>query len=296
MNVYCPAVCSNIIDMGCMGLIQNQAKTLVLNKIHETAVVSPDARLGRDVEIGPYAIIGKHVSIGEGSKVGAHAIIDGWTSIGSNCRIHANASIGSEPQDKKFIGEKSYVMIGDNTQIREFVTVNRGTGKGEKTQIGSHCLLLAYSHVAHNCKIGSHVVMSNAVNLAGHVEVEDRVTIGGLAGVHQFVKIGRNAMIGGFSKVVQDVPPYILADGNPARIAGLNKVGMIRAGIEEETRKALKSAYKILYYSGLGMEQALHIMEQELPKSDELGHFIAFLKNPARGICRKASKCKNNQG
>lgn len=273
-------------------MIQNQAKILVLNKIHETAVISLNAKLGRDVEIGPYAVIGNHVSIGDGTKVGAHTVIDGWTSIGRNCMIHASASIGSAPQDKKFTGEKSYVTIGDNTHIREFVTINRGTGEEEATRIGSNCLLLAYSHVAHNCVLGNHVVMSNAVNLAGHVEVEERVTIGGLSGIHQFVKIGRNAMIGGFSKVVQDVPPYVTVDGNPAQVAGLNKIGMIRAGIKEDTRALLKNAYKILYYSGLRMNQALDTMERELPRCEELEDFIRFIRNSARGICRKEIKHK----
>jgi UDP-N-acetylglucosamine acyltransferase len=275
-----------------MSVIQNQAKILVLNKIHETAVISPNAKLGKDIEIGPYAVIGNHVSIGDGTRVGAHTVIDGWTSIGRNCMIHASASVGSAPQDKKFIGEKSYVTIGDNTHIREFVTINRGTGEKEKTQIGSNCLLLAYSHVAHNCIIGNHVVMSNAVNLAGHVEVEDKVTIGGLSGVHQFVKIGRNAMIGGFSKIVQDVPPYVTVDGNPAQVAGLNKIGMARAGIEENVRTVLKNAYKILYYSGLPMNQAVDLMEQELPRCEELEHFIKFIRSSARGVCRKAAKHK----
>lgn len=271
---------------------QNQAKILVLNKIHETAVLSPNAKLGKDVEIGPCAIIGNHVSIGEGTKIGANAVIDDWTRIGRNCRIHAGASIGSDPQDKKFVGEKGYVRIGDHTHIREFVTINRGIGKGRKTQIGSNCLLLAYSHVAHNCVIGNHVVMSNAVNLAGHVVVEDRVTIGGFAGIHRFVKIGRNAMVGGFSKVVQDVPPYIMVDGNLAQVAGLNKIGMVRGGVEEDTRKALKRAYKLLYYSGLSMEQALDAMEQELPKSEELESFITFLRNSKSEICQKVSRHK----
>jgi UDP-N-acetylglucosamine acyltransferase len=271
-------------------VIQNQAKLLVLDKIHETALISPTAKLGKDVEIGPYATIGSHVSIGDGTKIGARTVIEGWTNIGKNCIIHASASIGSEPQDRKFNGEKSYVTIGDNTKIREFVTINRGTGEEEITQIGSNCLLLAYSHVAHNCNIGNHVVMSNAVNLAGHVEVEDRVTIGGLVGIHQFVKIGRNAMIGGFSKVVQDVPPFVIVDGNPAQVAGLNKIGMSRTGVEENACKLLKKAYKILYNSGLRLDQAIAVIEQELPGCEEVGHLTKFLSNSARGICRKALK------
>ncbi|CUH95547.1 Acyl-[acyl-carrier-protein]-UDP-N-acetylglucosamine O-acyltransferase [Propionispora sp. 2/2-37] len=257
-----------------------------ITKIHATAVISPHAKLGKNVEVGPYAIIGKNVTIGDGTKIGAHTVIDGWTSIGDNCTIYSEVSIGSQPQDKKFKGEKSYVTIGNNTHIREFVTINRATGEENETRIGTNCLLLAYSHVAHNCIIGSHVVISNATNLAGHVELEDRVTIGGLTGIHQFVKIGRNAMIGGASKVVQDIPPFITADGNPAQPAGLNTIGMIRSGIDEETRRIVKRAYKILYLSGLRLPQAIEAIEKTLPSSAELFDFIKFLRSSERGICR----------
>lgn len=261
-------------------------KVIPLRKIHETAVIHPGARIGKDVEIGPYAVIGENVIIGDGTKIGAHVVIDGWTSIGKNCVIFPSASIGAEPQDLKFVGEKSYVFIGDNTKIREFATVNRATGEGEETRIGSNCLLMAYTHVAHNCVVGNNVVMSNAATLAGHVIVEDRVVIGGLSGVHQFVKIGRNAMIGGASKVVQDVPPYVIVDGHPAHVSGLNNVGMSRAGIGPEARRNLKKAYKILYRSGLSLTQAIAVMEQELDACQEVEHFLRFLRNAERGICR----------
>lgn len=273
-------------------MIRNRCKTKV-SKIHATAVISPHAKLGKDVEIGPYAIIGKNVMIGDSTKIGAHTVIDGWTRIGDNCTIYSEVSIGSPPQDKKFKGEKSYVTIGNNTHIREFVTVNRATGEEEETRIGTNCLLLAYSHVAHNCIVGNHVVMSNATNLAGHVELEDRVTIGGLTGIHQFVKIGRNVMIGGASKVVQDVPPFVTVDGNPAQPAGLNTIGMIRSGIDEETRKMLKRAYKILYLSGLRLSQAIETIETTLPSSPELFDFVKFLQKTERGICRMAYHQKN---
>jgi UDP-N-acetylglucosamine acyltransferase len=271
-------------------MIQSHAEISICEKIHKTAVIFPNAQIGRNVEIGPYAVIGNHVSIGDDSKIGAYTVIDGWTSIGRNCNIHSSVSIGAEPQDKKFRGEKSYVSIGDSTQIREFVTINRATGEEENTQVGSNCLLLAYSHVAHNCCIGNYVVMSNAVNLAGHIEIEDRVTIGGLVGVHQFVKIGKNAMIGGFSKIVQDVPPFVTVDGHPGQIVGLNTLGMIRSGIKEETRNTLKKAYRILYFSGLRLDQALVAMEQQLSLCDEVVDFIRFLRNSERGICRKSKK------
>ncbi|AIF53766.1 acyl-ACP--UDP-N-acetylglucosamine O-acyltransferase [Pelosinus sp. UFO1] len=259
---------------------------VALRKIHETAVVHPNARIGKDVEIGPYAVIGENVVIGEGTKISAHVAIDGWTSIGKNCVIFPSASIGSEPQDLKFNGEKSYVFIGDNTKIREFATVNRATGEGEETRIGSNCLLMAYTHVAHNCVVGNHVIMSNAATLAGHVVVEDRAVIGGLAGIHQFVKIGMNAMVGGASKVVQDIPPFVIVDGHPARVSGLNNVGMARSGIGIEARSNIKKAYKILYRSGLSLAQAIETMEQELESYPEVEHFLRFLRNVERGVCR----------
>ncbi|MDR3561816.1 MAG: acyl-ACP--UDP-N-acetylglucosamine O-acyltransferase [Negativicutes bacterium] len=257
-----------------------------IRKTHETAVIHPGARIGKDVEIGPYAVIGENVLIGDGTKIGAHVVIDGWTSIGKNCILFPSSSIGTEPQDLKYRGEKSYVFIGDNTRVREFATVNRATGEGEETRVGANCLLMAYTHVAHNCIVGNHVIMSNAATLAGHVIVEDRVVIGGLAGVHQFVKIGRNAMIGGASKVVQDVPPFVIVDGHPARVAGLNNVGMARAGLSDIARRNLKKAYKILYRSGLTLAQAIAVMEQELESCEEVEHFLRFLRNAERGICR----------
>ena len=197
--------------------------------IHATAVVSPQAHIGKNVQIGPYAVIEDHVSIGDGTIIGAHAVIHEWTTIGENCHIFQCASVGEVPQDLKFKGEKSTTVIGDRTSIREFATIHRATGEGEETRIGNDCLLMAYTHVAHNCVVGNNVIMSNAAMIAGHVVVEDRVVIGGMTGVHQFVKIGRNAMVGGASKLVQDVVPYTIVDGRPAKAVGLNTVGISRA-------------------------------------------------------------------
>lgn len=266
--------------------VKPESVVIPIHKIHETAVIHPGARLGKDVEIGPYAVIGENVLIGDGTKIGAHVIIDGWTSIGKNCTIFTGAAIGAEPQDLKFRGEKSYVFVGDNTRIREYATINRATGEEEETRVGTGCLLMAYTHVAHNCVVGNNVIMSNAATLAGHVVVEDRAVIGGLSGVHQFVKIGRNAMIGGASKVVQDVPPFVIVDGHPARVSGLNSVGLSRAGISESVRHNLKKAYKILYRSGLTLTQAIAVMEQELDSCEEVEHMLRFLRNAERGICR----------
>ena len=256
--------------------------------IHPTAIIDPRAEIGKGVKIGPYAVIGPNVTIGDGTELMSHVVIDGWTTIGKDCRFFPSASIGSEPQDLKFNGEKSYVIIGDRSVFREFVTVSRATGEGEETRIGNDCLFQACTHVAHNCIVGNHVIMSNCAGLAGHVTVEDRVVIGGIAGVHQFVKVGRNAMIGGLAKVVQDIPPFVIADGQPARIIGLNSVGLARAGISEETRRELKKGFRLLYRSGLNLGQAIESMEQELNSSEEVEHLLRFLRNAERGICRGA--------
>lgn len=270
--------------------VDSQMKTennvVPLRKIHETAVVYPGARLGRDVEIGPYSVIGENVFVGDGTKIGAHAVIEGWTTIGKECQIHHGACIGGAPQDLKFKGEKTFVYIGDNTIIREFVTINRATGEGEETRIGSNCLIMATAHIAHNCQIGSNVIIANGGGIAGHVVIEDRAIISGMSGVHQFVKIGRNAMIGGASKVVQDVPPFVIADGRPARVCGLNSVGIARAGMSEEVRRNLKKAYRILYRSGMKLSDAITMMEQELDSSEAMDHLLRFLRNVDRGICR----------
>ncbi len=257
-----------------------------LRKIHETAVIYPGARLGRDVEVGPYSVIGENVFIGDGTKIGSHVVIEGWTTIGKDCQIHHGACVGNAPQDLKFKGEKTFVYIGDNTIIQEFVTINRATGEGEETRIGSNCLLMGTVHIAHNCVIGNNVVISNHAGLAGHVTVEDRAIISGLSGVHQFVKIGRNAMVGGASKVVQDVPPFVIADGRPARVCGLNSVGLARAGLSEDVRRNLKRAYRILFRSGLKLSEAITTMEQELDSSEPVDHLLRFLRNVNRGICR----------
>jgi UDP-N-acetylglucosamine acyltransferase len=254
--------------------------------IHPTAIIDPHAKIGPGVKIGPYAVIGPNVEIGEGTEIMSHVVIDGWTTIGKYCRFFPSASIGSEPQDLKFGGEKSYVTIGDYSVFREYVTVSRATGEGNTTVIGSHCLFQACTHIAHNCNVGNYVIMSNCAGLAGHVTIEDRVVIGGIAGVHQFVKVGRNSMIGGLAKVVQDIPPFVIADGQPARCIGLNSVGLSRAGIPEHVRSELKKAFRILYRSGLNLRQAITEMEQELDSSEEVEHFLRFLRNAERGICR----------
>ena len=255
--------------------------------IHSSAVVSESARLGENVTIGPYCVIGDEVEIGDGSIIGPHAVIEKWTSLGKECRVYQFASVGAAPQDLKFKGERSFTIIGDRTTIREGATIHRATGEDNETRIGNDCLLMAYIHVAHNCTLGNHVIMSNLASCAGHATVEDRVVIGGMAGVHQFVKIGRNAMVGGMSKLVQDVVPYTIVDGHPAKVVGLNNVGISRAGIPLESRRLIKKAYKILYRSGLSLPEAIAVIEQEVDSCEEVEHFLRFLRNAERGICRE---------
>ena len=256
------------------------------SNIHSTAVVHPDAQIGQGVIIGPGAVIGENVSIGDGTKIGANVVVGGWTTIGQRCELYPGSAVGLEPQDLKFKGEKSFCNIGDVTVIRECVTISRATGEGEETRIGNNCLFQACTHVAHNCIVGNNVIMSNCAGLAGHVIVEDRVVIGGIAGIHQFVKIGRNAMVGGMAKVVQDIPPYVIADGQPARVIGLNSVGLSRAGISEEVRHDLKQAFRIIYRSGFSLSRAIEEMEMQLNSSVEIENLLRFLRNADRGIMR----------
>lgn len=256
------------------------------SNIHSTAVVHPDVKIGQGVIIGPGAVIGENVSIGDGTKIGANVVVGGWTTIGQRCELYPGSAVGLEPQDLKFKGEKSFCNIGDETVIRECVTISRATGEGEETRIGNNCLFQACTHVAHNCIVGNNVIMSNCAGLAGHVIVEDRVVIGGIAGIHQFVKIGRNAMVGGMAKVVQDIPPYVIADGQPARVIGLNSVGLSRAGISEEVRHDLKQAFRIIYRSGFSLSRAIEEMEMQLNSSVEIENLLRFLRNADRGIMR----------
>jgi len=264
-----------------------ESKVINLREVHETAIVHPNAKLGRNVVVGPYAIIGENVEIGDNCVIGPHVVIEGWTTIGQGNRFFRGCSIGCEPQDLKFRGEKSYLFIGDNNTFRENVTVSRGTeGGGGETRIGNNNLFMAYSHVAHDCQLGSHIVIANCTALAGHVTVEDRAVIGGMSGIHQFTKIGKMVMVGACSKIVKDVPPFVLVDGNPAKVSGINVVGLRRNGIDPQIRDEIKKAYRILYRSSLTVNRAIEQMEQELQGCEEIDHFIRFLRNAERGILR----------
>jgi len=255
-------------------------------EIHPTAVVHPWANIGSGVRIGPYAVIGPHVTLGDGCEVGSHVLIDGWTTVGRNNRFFHGASIGTIPQDLKYKGDVSYVEIGDNNTFREFVTVNSATGPGEKTVIGSGCLLMAYVHVAHNCRLGDSVILANAVNLAGHVLVDDYAIIGGMTPVHQFVRIGKHAFIGGGSRIERDIPPFVKVAGNPPRVYGINSVGLERRGFSPEKRMMVKKMFKVLYRSNLNVSQVLEQLKNGEFEDPERSIFVRFLEATERGITK----------
>jgi UDP-N-acetylglucosamine acyltransferase len=245
--------------------------------IHQTAVIHPDAQLDSTVEVGAYAVIGDRVTIGAGTTIGAHAVIEGPTEIGTDNRIFAGAAIGMEPQDLKYKGAPSLVKIGNGNCIREYVTINRATDVGEVTRIGDRNLLMSYVHVAHNCHIEDLVVIASTVALAGHVHIESQAVIGGVSGIHQFVHIGKLAMVGGMTKIVRDVPPYMLVEGYPAQVRSLNLLGLKRAGFTSAELAALKSAFRTLYRSELSLNEALEKIDS-LSDSDKLQHLRAFLQ------------------
>ncbi len=255
--------------------------------IHSTAIVSPDAHLGEGIKIGPYTIVGPDVTIGENTVIGPHVVIEPHTDIGENCRIFQFSSLGGIPQDLKFDGDESRVIIGNNNTIREYVTINRATSADIGTTIiGDNNFLMAYSHIAHNCKLGNNIVMANAVNLAGHIHIEDYAIIGGLTGIHQFTRIGCHCMIGGASAVTKDVPPYVLAAGNYAKVHGLNLIGLKRRDFSKETIRTLKKVYTIIFRSSLLLSEALKRTMEEVEDIPEVKHFIDFIQKSERGICR----------
>lgn len=255
-------------------------------QIHETAVVSPKARIGRDVVVGPYSVVADDVEIGDGTVIGAHVLIDRWTTIGRENKIFTGAVIGSESQDLKYSGEQSFVRIGDRNIIREYVTINRATVPGATTVIGNDNAILSYCHVAHDCILGNNIIISNVTTLAGHVEVQDRAGLGGYVGIHQFVKIGKLAYVGGWSKVVKDVPPFVRVSGTPLKVYGLNSVGLERNDVTAESRAALKKAYHLLYRAGLNVTQAVEQITRDIEPTPEVRHLLSFLEAADRGICK----------
>jgi UDP-N-acetylglucosamine acyltransferase len=254
--------------------------------IHPTAVVHAKAEIGDNCEIGPYCVIGEHVVLGAGCRLHAHVVVDGHTRLGNGNELFPFACIGLQTQDLKWKGGVTRVEIGDHNTFRECVTVNSATGDGEATVVGSDNHILAYSHIAHNVTLGNHVIMSNVATLAGHVQVEDYAVVGGLAAIHQFCRLGKMSMIGGCAKVVQDAPPFMVVDGNPAEARTINKVGMERNGVPEAAQTALRLAYKILFREGLTIPNALARIEQELPPLPEVQHLVRFVRSSERGISK----------
>ena len=255
-------------------------------EVHPTAVVHPKAELASGTRVAPYAIVGDGVRVGRGTEIGAHVVLEGLVEIGERCRIFPGAVIGTPPQDLKYVeGIRSGVRIGDGNVIREYVTIHRSSLEEGWTEIGHGNFIMAGSHIAHDCKIGHGVIITNYAGLTGFVEVEDRAVISGLTGIHQFTRIGAVAYVGGCSKVVQDVPPYLIADGSPAQARGVNVVGLRRANVPAEIRQDLQRAFKILYRSGLSTPHALERIRAELPPSEQIAHLVGFIAASKRGIC-----------
>jgi len=254
--------------------------------IHPTAIIDPKADIGADVEIGPYCVIGPGVTLGDGCRLQSHVTLTGPLEIGRNNRFYPYCSIGAQTQDLKYRGEPTHAVIGDDNTFREFVTVHRATSPGDATRIGHRGNFLAYVHIAHDCVVGDDVIFSNNGTLAGHVRVEDHVIIGGLTAIHQFSRIGRFAILGGCTKIVQDVPPFMIADGNPAEIRGVNKIGMERHHFAPETIRELREAYRILYRGELNVKQAVETIRRERQPLPEVAHLLAFIETSERGITR----------
>jgi UDP-N-acetylglucosamine acyltransferase len=255
--------------------------------IHPSAVIAPGAELDHGVRVGPYAVIGPQVRIGRDSSIGPHSVVEGRTTIGCENSIFQFASVGAIPQDKKYQGEDSSLTIGDRNTIREFATLNIGTtGGGMATRIGNDNLFMVYSHVGHDCQIGNNVILANCATLAGHVILEDYVGVGGLAAIHQFTRIGESAYLGGGAMVSLDVPPYCMAQGDRARLFGLNLIGLKRRGFGEEQLSALKKAYRTFFAEGLTLKEATDRTRQEQAASPEAVHLAEFIASSPRGICR----------
>ncbi len=253
-------------------------------QIHPSALVDPGTEINADVVVGPYTVIGPRVEIGSGTTIGPHVVIECNTAIGRGCSIGAGSVLGGEPQDRKFRNEETWLEIGDETRIREYSTLNRGTAARGRTSVGRRCFIMTYVHIAHDCVIEDDVVLANAVQLAGHVHVESNATIGGSTPVHQFVRIGTHAFIGGGSRLPQDVPPYTRAAGNPFRLYGINTVGLARAGFDPQVRLALKHAYRLLFNSDLTSSEAVDRLRRESGDVAEVMRLVDFVALSERGM------------
>jgi UDP-N-acetylglucosamine acyltransferase len=257
-----------------------------MSEIHPTASVNPGAKISAGVKIGPFSVIEDDVEIGEGTVIHNNVTINAGARLGKDNIVYPYAVLAAIPQDLKFKGQYSQLVIGNNNVIREFVTISRSTIEGNKTVVGNNCLFMANSHTGHDCIIGNNCIVVNSVALAGHVVLEDYVVLGGLVGVHQFVRIGRNVMVGAHSMVVKDVPPYCLFSGNPLQYEGLNLVGLKRRNFKPVTIEELKKAYKLIYNSGLNVSQALAKIKSDLPQTEEIKHLVNFIEAGGRGISK----------
>lgn len=254
--------------------------------IHPSAIVASGAELGPEVEVGPFCTVGPRVRLGAGTRLMSHAVVDGITTLGAGCTVFPFASVGLQTQDLKFKGGEARTEIGSSTTIRECVTIHAATNDGGVTQIGDHGHIMAYAHVAHDCQVGNHVILSNGAQLAGHVVVGDRAIVSAMTGVHQFGRVGTLSFIGAYCKVTQDVPPYMLVDGTPARVPAINAVGLKRAGLSEEAQRALKQVHRLLYRSELSTGEALLRIEAEVEQVPEVLHVVQFIRASERGIVK----------
>ena len=255
-----------------------------MSRIHPTAIIDSNATLGNNVEIGPFAIVGPGCVLGDDCVIGPRATIERNVRLGRAVKVGNGTVLGGDPQDLKFAGEETWVEIGDETVIREYSTINRGTKESFRTSIGRNCFVMSYVHMAHDCHVGDNVILANSVQLAGHVTVDDSAIISALTGVHQFVRIGTYAFVGGFSKIVKDVPPYVRSDGNPAGLYGLNTIGLRRNGFPDEVQRELKRAYTLFFNAGLNLSQARERAEAELQPLPEVQTFLRFLSESQRGV------------
>ncbi|MEO0258169.1 MAG: acyl-ACP--UDP-N-acetylglucosamine O-acyltransferase [candidate division WOR-3 bacterium] len=260
-----------------------------MKKIHPTAILEGEIQIGDNCEIGPYSIISGKVIIGEGTKISSHVRIEGNVVIGRNNRIYSFAYIGGDPQDVSYKGEESYVQIGDDNIIREYVTIHRATGQGNFTIVGNNNYIMAYTHLAHNVRVGSHCIIVNAAQLAGYVEVHDHAFISGLVGVHQFTRIGAYAIVGAGVKLTQDAPPFMMIAREPARVMGLNIVGLRRKKFDSERINVLRRAFNIIYRRGYSIPAALEVLREELPFNDDVKYLIEFFTSSKRGVLRRSS-------
>ncbi len=257
---------------------------MTVSRVHPTAIISPDAEIGSDVEIGAFAIVGEGCTIGDGCVIAPRATLERNVTLGRSVQVGIGSILGGAPQDLKYAGEETTVEVGDGTVIREYATINRGTAHSFKTTVGRNCLLMSYVHLGHDCQIGNGVILSNMVQLAGHVTIDDKAILSGLCAVHQFARIGRNAFIGGCSRVSKDIPPFLKAVGNPVKLYGLNTVGLQRNGMEEDTIRELKRAYRLFFRSDLNVTQAIERAQSELEPYPEVNELIRFVEASERGV------------